>query len=222
MTTTEVSWLGRPRADATALVILHGYGGNEGHLSQMLPLVSTFLPTLSAKVITVRGFHEIPGRPGGFSWFPGDVAVQPNAEEIAESADRLASAVEQHTDRAVWLGFSQGMCAAMTVLRRRPDLVTALVALSGFSWTQAQPGDPQLQAKLMQGNGTPAFYGRDPMDPRIPGFAATWALSFLRDHTQLTEREYPRMGHSISLPEILDVVAFLQPFLGEPISPLPS
>ena len=45
------------------------------------------------------------------------------------------------------------------------------------------------------------------------GYASAWALEYLRDHTRLTERSYPGMGHSLSMPEIADVVRFLRPLL---------
>ncbi|GGM14240.1 alpha/beta hydrolase [Nakamurella endophytica] len=212
----EVRWLGTPRpddADAPTLVLLHGYGANERDLVGALPAVQAFLPGVDARVVAVRGFFGVPWRASGYSWFPGDVRVQPPPEMIAATADRLADVVAQHTDRAVWLGFSQGMCAAITVLRRRPELVRALVALSGFSFDAPQPADALLAREAAAGRGVPAFYGRDPADPAIPGFASAWALRFLREHTAVQERTYPGVGHGLSLPEIADVVAFLAPFL---------
>ena len=211
----EVRRLGEPQSSRSAatLVLLHGYGSNERDLLSVLPVVQALLPGVHATVLAVRGAFPVAGRSDGFSWFPGDVWVQPTAGQIAAAADRIADVVAAHTDQAVWLGFSQGMCAAITVLRRRPDLVQALVALSGFSFDVDQPGDERLARSVAAGRGVPAFYGRDPADPAIPGFASAWALRYLRTHTALQERSYPRMGHSLSMPEIADVLRFLDPFL---------
>lgn len=221
----QVGWLGKPTApgaEPPTLVFLHGYGSNEQDLISAVPVVSALLPGVSAKVLAVRGFHDVPGQPGRYSWFPGQVWVQPPAAQIGETADRLADLVAQHTDTAVWLGFSQGMCAAITVLRRRPQAVRALVALSSFSFDVDQPGDPRLAAETATGQGVPAFYGCDPADPAIPPFASAWALEFLRAHTDLREHSYPGMGHSLSMQEIGDVVQFLRPLLANDHSLTPE
>ena len=211
----EVRWLGNGQrsADPPTLVLLHGYGSSEQDLVSVLPVVQALLPGVDAKVLAIRGLFPIAGRPGRYSWFPGDVWVQPPAAEIGRVADTLADAVAQHADSAAWLGFSQGMCAAITVLRRRPEVVEALVALSGFSFDQDQPGDARLARDAAAGRGVPAFYGRDPADPAIPTFASAWALRYLRAHTALQEHTYPGLGHSLSMPEIADVLRFLEPVL---------
>lgn len=211
----EVRWWGDAQrlAAPPTLVLLHGYGSSERDLVSVLPVLQAFLPGVDAKVLAVRGPFPIAGRPGRYSWFPGDVWVQPPPEQIGQVTDAIADAVARHTDTAVWLGFSQGMCAAMTVLRRRPELVDALVALSGFSFDADQPGDAHLAREVAAGRGVPAFYGRDPADPAIPAFASAWALRYLRAHTAVQEHSYPGMGHSLSMPEITDVVGFLGPQL---------
>jgi phospholipase/carboxylesterase len=213
----QVGWLGGPAtrtATTPTLVLLHGYGATERDLMSMLPVVGMMLPGVTARVLGIRGFYDVVHRGrSGHSWFPGAVATQPPDDEIAAVGDRIVAMVAEHTDSAVWLGFSQGMCAAMTAIRRRPELCRGLVALSGFSWAAPQPGDAAMAAAVRTGGGVPAFYGRDPADPAIPGYASAWALEFLRDHTRLTERSYPGMGHSLSMPEITDVVRFLRPLL---------
>ncbi len=212
--TVQVGRIGRPTADAPTLVVLHGYGSHERDLMGMLPVLGMLLPGIDARVLGIRGFYDVVHRGrSGHSWFPGAVATQPPDAEIAAVGDRIVDLVADHTDAAVWLGFSQGMCAAITAVRRRPELCRGLVALSGFTWAAPQPGDATMAAAVRSGGGIPTFYGRDPADPAIPGYASAFALDFLRDHTRLTERSYPGMGHSLSMPEIGDVVGFLRPLL---------
>ncbi len=212
----EIAWLGSPRPDdplIPTLVLLHGYGSNEKDLISLVPAMRMFLPGVSAKVIAVRASHQAPGRPRGYSWFPGSVMAQPSDAAIGRTADEVAALIRRHTARAVVLGFSQGMCTAITVLRRHPDLVSGLVALSGFMFDDDHPGDAQLAVGAATGSGIPAFAGYDPNDPIVPAVANRWALTFLRTHTDLEEHTYPRMGHSVSMDEISDLTTFLRKVL---------
>ena len=45
------------------------------------------------------------------------------------------------------------MCTAITVLRRHPELVGALVALSGFMFDDDHPGDARLAVGAATGAG---------------------------------------------------------------------
>ena len=126
----ETAWLGKPQtedADVPTLVLLHGYGSNEKHLIALVPAMQMFLPGVNARVIAVRGSCPAPGRQRGFSWFPGAVNVQPSIRAIGETADQVADVVRRYSRRAIVVGFSQGMCTAVTVLRRHPELVLSLI-----------------------------------------------------------------------------------------------
>jgi phospholipase/carboxylesterase len=209
----EIAWLGSPAPEnknVPTLVLLHGYGSNEKDLIGLVPAVQMFLPGVSARVIAIRASHPAPGRSRGFSWFPGSVMVQPSTAAIGATADAVAAVIRRYTDKAVVLGFSQGMCTAITVLRRHPELVTGLVGLSGFMFDDDHPGDGALAVGAITGSAVPAFAGYDPADPIIPAIANRWAMTFLRTHTDLEEHTYPGMGHSVSMPEIQDLTVFLR------------
>ena len=211
----QIGWLGRPVDDpeVATLVVLHGYGANEADLLGLLPVLEQSLPDVTVKVLAVRGFFPCAEVSTGFSWFPGPVLAEPVGPAIAETADRLGDLVRQHSARATWLGFSQGMAAAVAVLRRRPEVVQGLIGLSGFTFSTAQPADVELLRAAGAGRGVPAFYGRDPADPIVPGTVSGWTGEFLRRHTALTEHTYPGTGHGVSLPEIADLAAFLRQLL---------
>ncbi|MET0965835.1 MAG: hypothetical protein ABWZ02_05530 [Nakamurella sp.] len=216
----EIAWLGSPApedAGVPTLVLLHGYGSNEKDLISLVPAVRMFLPGINARVIAVRASHPAPGR-RGYSWFPGSVLAQPSINAIGATADAVATVIRRYASRAVVLGFSQGMCTAITVLRRHPDLVTGLIGLSGFMFDDDHPGDAALAVGAATGNGVPAFAGYDPGDPIVPAIANRWAMTFLRTHTDLEEHAYPGMGHSVSMPEIQDLTAFLRRVLIQPTS----
>lgn len=212
----EVRWLGAPRPDdptVPTLVLMHGYGSSERDLIALMPALGMFLSGVSARVLAIRGSHPAPGR-RGYAWFPGPLMTQPPLEEIARTADLVADVIRRYTDHAVLAGFSQGMCTAITTMRRHPDLVRALVGLSGYLYDDDHPGDGQLAVMAVSGHGIPAFVGYDPADPRVPAVAIRHAVTFLRAHSALEEHSYPGMGHSISMPEITDVARFLHRILG--------
>lgn len=216
---SRTGWLGAPRPDddptTPTLVLLHGYGSNESHMLALTPALQMFLPGVSARLLAIRGSFPATERrrAGGHAWFPGPLMQQPPAADIALVADRVASVIRRHsTPRGpvVLAGFSQGMCAAITVLRRHPSLVTGLVGLSGYLYDTVEPGDAELTVRTVAGHGIPAFVGYDPADPRVPAVARQWAVDFLRQHTDLTERTYPGMGHGIAPNEVMDVAGFLR------------
>ncbi len=191
------------------LVLLHGYGSSEADLVALTPALAAFLPGVTARIVAIRGSHPAPGR-RGYAWFPGALMAQPPLADIARTGDLIVRVVRRYTGSAVLLGFSQGMAAAITAMRRDPDLVRALVGLSGYRYDDAHPGDGQLEVMAASGHGVPAFVGYDPHDPRVPAVAIRHAVDYLRGHADLEEHTYPGMGHSISMPEVMDVAAFLR------------
>jgi phospholipase/carboxylesterase len=210
------SWLGSPRPDdpdVPTLVLLHGHGSHEQDLVSLVPAMQMFLPGVHARVVAVRGSFPALGRTRGYSWFPGSVYEQPPAEAVAVAVDDVARVIRRHSGPVVVLGFSQGMCMAVTLLRRHPDLVRAVVGLSGFVYDDWQPGDAELSVRTQAGAGVPAFFGYDPADPVVPRRATDWARQYLGGHTALEEHRYPGIGHSVSLPEITEVAGFLTRFL---------
>ena len=209
-------WLGTPRPDDTTvptLVLMHGYGSSERDLIALLPALGMFLPGVSARVLAIRGSHPTPGR-RGYAWFPGPLMTQPPLADIARTADQVADVIRRYTNHAVLAGFSQGMCTAITTMRRHPDLARALVGLSGYLYDDDHPGDGQLAVMAVSGHGIPAFVGYDPADPRVPAVAIRHAITFMRAHSALEEHTYPGMGHGISMPEVTDVARFLHRVLG--------
>ena len=78
------------------LVLLHGYGSNEKDLISLVPAVRMFLPGINARVIAVRASHQAPGRPRGFSWFPGSVMMQPSTAAIGATADAVADVIRRY------------------------------------------------------------------------------------------------------------------------------
>jgi len=190
----------RERTGRPHLVLLHGYGSNEGDLFQLAP----YLP-LDLVIVAPRA--PLPHPVGfGFSWFPLNDEV--DGIGIDGAADSLATFLEGVRGRASWLGilgFSQGGVLGLQVLRRHPGLVDALVMLASARHPHDDPGDAELA-----GRRPPVFSGRGTADDVIPAWRFADTADWLPDHSRLTERIYEGLGHAVSEPMLDDVNAFLR------------
>ncbi len=203
-----VLWSAGPadRGGRPLLIILHGYGSHEGDLFSLAP----HLP-LRPVIAALRA--PLTAGPG-WAWFPigaAGAAVNPGAP----SADALTAAAggvlawldalpEQPTSVGL-LGFSQGGAMALQLLRQAPDRFAFAVALSGFVGRNEHPGDARLAERRL-----PIFWGRGTADPVIPQDAIERTQAWLPGHSDLTERIYEGMGHSISQAELGEIVGFLR------------
>lgn len=190
----------RDRAGRPHLVLLHGYGSNEGDLFQLAP----YLP-LNLVLATPRAPLPHPVA-AGFAWYPLDDQV--SGLGIDGAADQLADWLRDLRGRASWLGvlgFSQGGIIGLQVLRRHPGLVDALVMLASARHPEEDAGDSELAARR-----PPVFSGRGTADEVIPEWRFADAADWLPDHSRLTERIYEGLGHAVSEPMIDDVNSFLR------------
>src|SRR5690606_5626215 len=102
------------------------------------------------------------------------------------------------------LGFSQGGAMAMQLLRRNPHSFPGVVALSALLVPGSEAGDDDLRA-----NPRPVFWGHADTDPVISLFSDTLTPTWLHQHTDVTEKIYPCMGHSVSAAELADLRSWL-------------
>jgi phospholipase/carboxylesterase len=196
----------RERAGRPHLILLHGYGSNEGDLFQLAP----YLP-LGFVIAAPRA--PLPHPMGfGYSWFPLNDEV--DGIGIDQAADELAEWIGENVagkaSRVGILGFSQGGVLGLQVLRRQPAAVDALVMLASARHPEEDPGDAAMAARR-----PPVFSGRGTADEVIPAWRFADTADWLPDHARLTERIYEGLGHSVSDTELQDVVAFLTVNLGE-------
>jgi len=190
----------RERAGRPLLVLLHGYGSHEGDLFAMSP----GLP-LEPVIASVRAPIA---ESGGWAWFSR--IDSPPGNPPAERVDDAASAVISWLDTLEYssvslLGFSQGAAMALQLIRHAPARFAATVSLSGFVVAGEHPGDAEL-ARVRP----PVFWGRGTDDPVIPNEAVDRTARWLPEHADATIRIYEGLGHSISTPELGDLVSFLR------------
>ncbi len=179
------------------LVLLHGHGMDE----QMGAGVRDRLPP-DLVLASVRGPLRVRS---GYGWFPLDASLR--LEQVDEAAHRVATwvgAQDRHPSVGV-LGFSQGSSIGLQAMRLDPGLFAYGVVLSGFAAPVPVAGDAELRRLR-----PPVFSGRGDADPLIPAPLVALTDQWLADHTTLTRRVYPGLGHTVSSEEIEDLAAFLR------------
>lgn len=195
------------------LLLLHGYGSHENDLVGLIPALDLPLPWAS-----LRGPVGLAN--GGAAWFTITTPGDPAAEVVAEATDAVWSWVDANLPPeapVVPLGFSQGGLMASQLLRTRPERVLAPVVLAGFVQRAAQRGDARLADER------PAlFWGRGAADHVIGAEAVARTAEFLPVHTDLHERIYPSLAHSVSREELKDVRDFLLAALSLDVDRFPT
>lgn len=193
---SEADREGRP-----LLVLLHGYNSNEGDLFGLAPYLPLEPAIASLRAPIFTGY--------GHAWFP--ILAEGRGPALAE-ADASTDAILAWLDRAApdatavgLLGFSQGGAMALELLRREPGRFAFAVNLSGFALPGEREGDTRL-AEL----ATPVFWGRGTDDEVISPDYIARTQQWLPGHTDLDERIYEGLGHSIAERELADIDAFLR------------
>ena len=179
------------------LVLLHGVGSNERDL---FSLAGELDPRYA--VVSVRAPHQ--RFPGSYAWFEvqmggGTFVIDPEMEEhsrglLTAFLPEAAEVYGADLARIHLAGFSQGAIMSMGIMLTRPDLVAAVVAMSGRILPEvlplARPVEELAGFPILVVHGThdaviPVSYGRD----------AREILSKLP--VDLTYEEFP-MGHEVS------------------------
>ncbi|MBO4145292.1 alpha/beta fold hydrolase [Kocuria rhizophila] len=195
------------RTGTPLVVMFHGYGSHEGDLMAL----SASLPD-GFTVASVRA----PQRAGaGFQWFPLSSELVFTTDAVVAAAEPVVQWLRdeslQHT-HVILLGFSQGMAIATTVARHAPDLVDAVVGLSGFVVPVA---DDDAQANFFHDDALREeplrlFWGRDPEDPVIPPALVDRTAEWAQQHADATKVQYRGIGHGVSPQELSHVSEYLR------------
>jgi len=187
------------RAGRPLLVLLHGYGSNEGDLFGLAP----HLP-LQPVIASLRA----PLRAGpGYAWYDLQGATTESRSEGADAAARgLLHWLDGVQATSVGLlGFSQGGAMSIHLMRHAPERFAFAVSLAGFVVAGDAPADARLAAIA-----PPVFWGRGTHDTVVPDAFVELTQRWLPQHVTLTERIYEGLGHSVSEAELTDVLAFLR------------
>lgn len=192
-------------AKTPVFVLLHGWGSNKYDLPDLMRFCAPKGDYASLQAPIPYGM--------GYTWFgdwshegvPEGESLDRQARDAAEAVDHWVAANIPAERDVITMGFSQGGLLAGHLLRVNPDRYKAAVCFSGWLAAGTLPGDAQLTQKK-----PPVFYGHGAIDTIFPETELKAMSTFWQEHGTLTERVYPNMAHSINMPEMRDVAAFLQ------------
>lgn len=193
-----------------AIVMLHGRGAPP---DDMIGLASEFGPGPASMVSYVAPTAA------GREWYPYrfmDV-TDSNEPYLVSALNKVSQALGQVAaagipqSRTVILGFSQGACLALEYAARNGFQCGAVIALSGGLIGKTL--DPARYHGPL--NDLPVFIGCSDIDVHIPLTRVQESSALFRTlGAVVTERIYPRMGHTVNADEI----NFAQKILSELVS----
>lgn len=182
---------------------MHGYGTDESRMVRLFDYLPSDFTCAALRAPMPIGDH--------YGWFLLDYFLANDFADVISVTGKVHGWIEsvrqQHTSVSL-LGYSQGMAMATTLLRLHPTDYTSVVGLSGFVL------DNELLATTDSFDPKPPFFwGRDKADLVINAEATAYTADWLEEHTLLTARTYPGMGHAMSKAEMADVSAFLRHYV---------
>ncbi|SEE96695.1 phospholipase/carboxylesterase [Arthrobacter alpinus] len=198
-----VAW-SRPegeRAGTPLLLMLHGYGSDEGRMKALfadLPKGFTCAAPRAPKDIS-----------GDYGWFLLDYFLANDFAEVVGAASAVLSWLDTVMARYAFssvsvLGYSQGMAMATTLMRFRPRAFSAGVGLSGFVLRNELLATMEpLEHRI------PFYWARDRADLVINPDATAFTAGWLATNTELSAANYDGMGHNTRADELADVSSFL-------------
>ena len=190
------------------LLLLHGIGSNEHDLYGLAPFLDKRFLIISVRAPNTLG-------PGSYAWFEADFTPQGpviNPEQAEASRITLITFLQEAVtsygadpEQVYLMGFSQGAIMSASVALTHPELVAAVVLMSGRILPEIQP----LIASHEELNGLPFLVVHGTADMVLPvshGRASRQLLSSLP--VELTYHEYP-MGHEVGQESLYDVTTWL-------------
>jgi len=177
-----------PHPARTALVLLHGTGGDEASL---LPFARQVAPT--SGVLTCRGTVPIEGGYAFFRRHPDrridevdlKARVRPLAEALAQTLN-----LNHITAKPVVIGYSNGAIMATALMQACPDLLSGAVLLRAMSPFSEEPEHPEPGPPVLIIDGM-----HD--DRRAPHDGRRVATALRRAGTSVSHHILP-IGHAIT------------------------
>ena len=186
-----------------AVVLLHGRGGTAQDILSL------------ADALGAPDLAWLAPQAPGHTWYPLSflAPIAQNEPALSGALATVGAMVESvgqagiPAERVVLMGFSQGGCLAMEYAARNARRYGGIAGLSAA--LIGPPGTPRDYAGSLA--GTPVFLGCSDVDGHIPLWRVQESTRVLGTlGAEVTERIYPRMGHTINDDEIAHVRGMLQ------------
>lgn len=191
------------------LIMLHGYGSNEADLFSFANALNNRFVVVSARAPRALGF-------GGFAWydidFTGNSSRFGKPEQALESLEKVRAFIleiqeryQTNKSRTVLMGFSQGAIISYAISLRYPELISKVVAMSGYIFKEIMPLNISTTAiKQLE-----FFVSHGTQDEVIPidwaRMSADWLKRMQLKHDYF---EYA-MGHGINPQCFADMMAWI-------------
>lgn len=187
------------RAGRPLLVMMHGLGSHEGDLFGL----NRFMPS----GLVVASLRAPLRYDGGFAWFDADLRGGDASllDASVLGVLRFIGELEMAPSSIGLMGFSQGGCMALQLMRQAPERFDYVLQLSGFLGSAEHPGDAALAARTPR---MPVFWARGDLDEVIPAAAIESTDRWLAGHSDAEKHRYP-MAHTISQDELTNIVEFV-------------
>ncbi len=199
---------------ALAVIWLHGLGADGHDFEAIVPeldledrAVRFVFPHAPMRAVTINGGAQMR------AWYDIDPRAPLAGDgDIRISAAAIAELVAEQRERGlpprrtVLAGFSQGGVIALHLGLRFDAPLAGIMALS----TYLHDGERLPEELTLENAETPIFMAHGVGDPMIPIARAVTSREVLRSLSYRVEwHEYP-MGHSVCLPEVSDISAWLR------------
>ena len=186
-------------ATEPVVIFLHGYGADEADLPDLV----SHLP----KISWVSPRAPLSSGNGGFEWYLISKDSYTPKQGIERATVKLWEWIDQTlpvTTALIPIGFSQGALMATQLLRTRPQRIQKTVLMAGFILKEEQEADKHLKALNPK-----VLYCHGDADSRIAPAMVQDIQTWLEDNTNVTEKVYGGLGHSVDSRVIKDVSEFL-------------
>ena len=201
-----------------AVVIwMHGLGADGHDFEDVIPSLSLpenlkikfIFPNAPIVPVTINNGYKMR------AWYDIktlDLVVEPDIKGIRSSAELISTWVEREIgeevapSRILLAGFSQGGVIALELGLRFPKKLGGIIALSTFSPTLSHLSTEKSSAN----EKIPIFWGHGLEDNVVPFDYGKRSSDALKAQGYSVDfHEYPLLPHSVSLPEIRDIGAFI-------------
>lgn len=202
-----------PASGSPALVMIHGFGANEGDIYELVPFVDK-----RVLVVAPRGPMKVDENPrGSWRWSVPQEDGSPDPAVLQESVGKIAALIGQLSELTgvmvdpaqVYLGgFSQGGLMSLEMAANYPDLLAGILPQSGFISAGAEE---KLRAGVFKGK--PAFVAHGTRDQMLGVEKGRHIKEVLEaGGVDITYKEY-NFGHVTSPESRRDFANWLNPRL---------